>query len=93
VEQSYLPSQTAKGLRRLREEELKILRGNGQGERKTFERVYDYDVYNDLGHPDSSADLKRLVLDGKQHPYPRHCRTGHPRTEIGAILNAKVLLF
>ncbi|KAE8037063.1 hypothetical protein FH972_009688 [Carpinus fangiana] len=82
---SYLPSQTANGLRRLREEELKILRGNGQGERKTFERVYDYDVYNDLGNPDSSADLKRPVLGGKQHPYPRRCRTGRLRTEIDPL--------
>ncbi|KAE8039377.1 hypothetical protein FH972_011795 [Carpinus fangiana] len=81
---SYLPSQTPNGLRRLREEELVILRGNGKGERKSFERVYDYDVYNDLGDPDSSANLKRLVLGGKQHPYPRRCRTGRQRTEKGA---------
>jgi lipoxygenase len=74
-------------------EELKILRGNGQGERKTFERVYDYDVYNDLGNPNSSADLKRPVLGGKQHPYPRRCRTGRLRTETGAILNAKLLFY
>jgi lipoxygenase len=93
VEQSYLPSQTPNGLKRLREEELKILRGNGQGERKTFERVYDYDVYNDLGNPDSSADLKRPVLGGKQHPYPRRCRTGRPRTKTGVILNAKLLFY
>ncbi|XP_059429355.1 linoleate 13S-lipoxygenase 2-1, chloroplastic-like [Corylus avellana] len=78
---SYLPSQTPDGLRRLREEELVILRGNGKGERKSFERVYDYDVYNDLGDPDSSANLKRSVLGGKQHPYPRRCRTGRQRTE------------
>ncbi|KAF2317716.1 hypothetical protein GH714_039648 [Hevea brasiliensis] len=31
---SYLPSETPDGLRRLREEELIILRGDGQGERK-----------------------------------------------------------
>jgi lipoxygenase len=86
VEQSYLPPRTPSGLRRLREEELVILRGNGQGERKSFERVYDYDVYNDLGDLDSSADLKRPVLGGKDHPYPRRCRTGRPRTETGAIL-------
>ncbi|XP_062171339.1 linoleate 13S-lipoxygenase 2-1, chloroplastic-like [Alnus glutinosa] len=78
---SYLPSQTPSGLRRLREEELVILRGNGQGERKTFERVYDYDTYNDLGDPDSSADLKRPVLGSKDHPYPRRCRTGRERTK------------
>ncbi|XP_040991053.1 linoleate 13S-lipoxygenase 2-1, chloroplastic-like isoform X3 [Juglans microcarpa x Juglans regia] len=78
---SYLPLETPEGLRRLRQEELIILRGNGQGERKTYERVYDYDVYNDIGNPDSSDDLKRPVLGGKQHPYPRRCRTGRPRSD------------
>ncbi|XP_028780041.1 linoleate 13S-lipoxygenase 2-1, chloroplastic [Neltuma alba] len=76
---SYLPSETPEGIKRIREEELKILRGNGTGERKSYERVYDYDVYNDLGDPDSSDNLKRPVLGGHQHPYPRRCRTGRPR--------------
>ncbi|KAF3448920.1 hypothetical protein FNV43_RR09637 [Rhamnella rubrinervis] len=76
---SYLPSETPSGLRRLREEELQILRGNGQGERKSFDRIYDYDVYNDIGDPDKDDDLKRPVLGGKEHPYPRRCRTGRPR--------------
>ena len=83
VEQSYLPSQTPSGLCRLRETELEILRGNGQGERKSFERIYDYDVYNDIGNPDSSVDLKRPVLGGKERPYPRRCRTGRPRCKTG----------
>lgn len=86
MEQSYLPSQTPSGLCRLRETELEILRGNGQGERKSFERIYDYDVYNDLGNPDSSVDLKRPVLGGKERPYPRRCRTGRPRCKTGAKL-------
>ncbi|GAV69080.1 Lipoxygenase domain-containing protein/PLAT domain-containing protein [Cephalotus follicularis] len=76
---SYLPSQTPKGLKRLREEELVILRGNGQGQRKTSDRIYDYDVYNDIGNPDSDLNLKRPVLGSKQYPYPRRCRTGRPR--------------
>ncbi|KAJ7980725.1 Lipoxygenase [Quillaja saponaria] len=78
---SYLPLQTPSGLKKLREEELVILRGNGQGERKSFERIYDYDVYNDLGDPDTSTDLKRPVLGGKLHPYPRRCRTGRKQTD------------
>ncbi|XP_077215182.1 linoleate 13S-lipoxygenase 2-1, chloroplastic-like isoform X3 [Tasmannia lanceolata] len=78
---SYLPSQTPSGLKRLREKELETLRGNGQGERKTFERIYDYDKYNDLGNPDKSDELLRSVLGGKDHPYPRRCRTGRPRSE------------
>ncbi|XP_040991051.1 linoleate 13S-lipoxygenase 2-1, chloroplastic-like isoform X1 [Juglans microcarpa x Juglans regia] len=81
VNKSYLPSETPEGLRRLREEELVILRGDGKGERKTHERIYDYDVYNDIGDPDSSDDLKRPVLGGKQYPYPRRCRTGRPRSK------------
>ncbi|GMN26509.1 hypothetical protein TIFTF001_001319 [Ficus carica] len=78
---SYLPSQTPSGLRRLRGEELEILRGDGEGERKYSERIYDYDVYNDIGDPDKSWDLQRPVLGGKVRPYPRRCRTGRPRCE------------
>ncbi|XP_039158722.1 linoleate 13S-lipoxygenase 2-1, chloroplastic [Eucalyptus grandis] len=77
----YLPTETPSGLRRPREEELAILRGNGQGERKSYERIYDYDVYNDLGNPDSDAEKKRPVLGGKELPYPRRCRTGRPQCE------------
>lgn len=82
---SYLPSETPEGLIRLREEELKTLRGNGQGERKKFDRIYDYDVYNDLGDPDSDPELKRPVLGGKEHPYPRRCRTGRPRCDTDPL--------
>ncbi|XP_061347779.1 linoleate 13S-lipoxygenase 2-1, chloroplastic-like [Gastrolobium bilobum] len=79
---SYLPSQTPSGIRRLREEELVLLRGNGEGERKSSDRIYDYDMYNDLGDPDSNIDLKRPVLGGtKHHPYPRRCRTGRKHSE------------
>ncbi|XP_054793631.1 linoleate 13S-lipoxygenase 2-1, chloroplastic-like isoform X1 [Prosopis cineraria] len=73
---SYLPSETPSGLKRLREEELAEVRGNGDGERKSSDRIYDYDVYNDLGDPDSNVDLTRPVLGGSRHPYPRRCRTG-----------------
>ncbi|GMN26503.1 hypothetical protein TIFTF001_001320 [Ficus carica] len=82
---SCLLSETPSGLKKLREEELESLRGNGEGERKTFETIYDYDVYNDLGDPDKDADLKRPVLGGKAHPYPRRCRTGRPRTKTDPL--------
>ncbi|XP_076894350.1 lipoxygenase 2, chloroplastic-like [Bidens hawaiensis] len=72
----YLPSETPVGLRSLREKDLESLRGNGEGERKTFERIYDYDTYNDIGDPETSSDLSRPVLGGELHPYPRRCRTG-----------------
>lgn len=81
MNQSYLPSETPSGLKRLREMELRILRGNGEGERKTSDRIYDYDLYNDLGDPDNN--LIRPVLGGKEHPYPRRCRTGRPHSETG----------
>ncbi|MFQ6638663.1 hypothetical protein Gotur_016070 [Gossypium turneri] len=91
---SYLPSQTPSGLTRLRKEELQALRGNGVGERKSFERIYDYDVYNDLGDPDSDLKKKRPVLGGnKQFPYPRRCRTGRPRCESDPESETKSNMF
>lgn len=82
-----MPSQTPSGLTRLREEELVLLRGNGEGERKSSDRIYDYDVYNDLGDPNTSIDLKRPVLGGsKQYPYPRRCRTGRKHSNAGYLL-------
>lgn len=62
------------------------IRGNGEGERKLHERIYDYDVYNDLGNPDKDEDLARPVLGGKEWPYPRRCRTGQPATRTGMHL-------
>ncbi|XP_020149484.1 lipoxygenase 2.2, chloroplastic [Aegilops tauschii subsp. strangulata] len=78
LENSYLPSQTPKGVERLRESELVALRGTGYGERKAYDRIYDYDVYNDLGDPCKDKSTNRPVLGGKEHPYPRRCRTGRP---------------
>ncbi|XP_058755727.1 linoleate 13S-lipoxygenase 2-1, chloroplastic-like isoform X2 [Vicia villosa] len=86
TDKSFLPSQTPKGLRRLRKEELVLLRGNGEGERKESDRIYDYDVYNDLGDPDISIELKRPVLGGtKQYPYPRRCRTGRKHSDADPL--------
>ena len=93
MEQSYLPSETPRGLKRLREEELVVIRGNGEGERKKSERIYDYDVYNDLGDPDTNINLKRPVLGGKQHPYPRRCRTGRKLSNAGIKHNLLIILF
>ncbi|KAJ0744516.1 putative linoleate 13S-lipoxygenase [Helianthus annuus] len=50
------------GLKALREKDLESLQGNGEGERKPFKRIYDYDVYNDIGDPESSSNLARPVL-------------------------------
>lgn len=87
--QSYLPSETPSGLKKYREEELEVLRGNGTGERKKYDRIYDYDVYNDLGDPDANKDLARPVLGGKKYPYPRRCRTGRRKTKKGRVLSSE----
>ncbi|KAJ9555699.1 hypothetical protein OSB04_010313 [Centaurea solstitialis] len=72
----YLPSETPKGLKFYRDDDLVSLCGNGEGKRKQFGRIYDYDVYDNLGGPDTKPDLARPVLGGTKHPYPRRCRTG-----------------
>lgn len=80
--QVYLPNETPAGLVDLRYVELEQLRGDGKGERLRPDRVYDYDVYNDLGDPDKDEDLySRTTLGGSEDfPYPRRCRTGRSRT-------------
>uniref|UniRef100_M4CIM6 Lipoxygenase n=1 Tax=Brassica campestris TaxID=3711 RepID=M4CIM6_BRACM len=76
---SYLPLKTPEPLKQLRKQELETLQGKnreGDHEFKKFERVYDYDVYNDVGNPDEDPELARPVLGGLSHPYPRRCKTG-----------------
>jgi len=87
--QSYLPSQTPEALESLRQEELVNLRGNGRGVRKEWERIYDYDRYNDLGDPGKGENHVRPVLGGsKTYPYPRRGRTGRALSNAGKILSA-----
>ena len=81
--QPYLPSDTPAGLRELRKRELEALRGDGYGERKLTDRIYDYDTYNDLGSPDKGPHLARPSLGGEKLPFPRRCRTGRQSTETG----------
>ena len=47
-------------------------------ERQRTDRIYDYDVYNDLGDPAKSKDLLRNTLGGDKLPFPRRLRTGRP---------------
>ncbi|XP_052620611.1 lipoxygenase 2, chloroplastic-like [Lactuca sativa] len=91
-DKSYLPSETPEGLKSLREKDMESLRGNGQGERKSSDRIYDYDVYDDLGAPDMSLSLARPVLGGNDHPYPRRCRTGRPMSTKDPLSETRTLL-
>lgn len=57
----------------LRKQELIMLRGDGKRERKEWEKIYDYDYYDDVGN---SQEHSRPVLGGSSSlPYPRRGRT------------------
>ncbi|KAK3014213.1 hypothetical protein RJ639_008958 [Escallonia herrerae] len=88
--QAHLPSQTPAGLRDLRREDLLSIRGNGKGERKPHDRIYDYAPYNDLGKPDKGEDLARPVLAGEERPYPRRCRTGRPPSRTDPLSESRI---
>ncbi|XP_035540473.1 lipoxygenase 6, chloroplastic-like [Juglans regia] len=88
--QAYLPSQSPPGIKDLRNEDLLSIRGNGKGERKPHDRIYDYDLYNDLGNPDKDIDLARPVLGCEERPYPRRCRTGRPPTKSDPFSETRI---
>ncbi|OMO89322.1 Lipoxygenase, partial [Corchorus capsularis] len=94
---TYLPHEMPEPLRKYREEELRILRGNGdQGELKAWDRVYDYALYNDLGDPDKGSDYKRQTLGGNsEFPYPRRGKTGRAPTQSGQFnfLHLQLIMF
>ncbi|KAL2942162.1 putative linoleate 9S-lipoxygenase 5 [Bienertia sinuspersici] len=75
---TYLPDQTPIPLRKYREEELELLRGEGKENEmlKEWDRVYDYAYYNDLGEPSKGQEYVRPILGGSaEYPYPRRGRT------------------
>ncbi|KAG0562418.1 hypothetical protein KC19_9G144400 [Ceratodon purpureus] len=90
LNKACLPSDTPAALKEYRESELKELRGNGQGERKEADRIYDYDIYNDLGNPDADKAFYRRPLGGSaDFPFPRRLRTGRPPTKTSPDTESK----
>ncbi|CAM0957202.1 unnamed protein product [Alopecurus aequalis] len=89
INTSYLPSKTPEALLLLRDEELRSLRGNGRGERKDWERVYDYDYYNDLGNPDNPEHVRPVMGGTRTHPYPRRCRTGRALSKTDEVTETR----
>jgi len=83
LNKACLPCDTPPALKEFREKELLELRNHDkrEGVRHPNDRIYDYDVYNDLGNPDKNATLMRRPLGGsKERPFPRRMRTGRAPT-------------
>ncbi|KAD4179600.1 hypothetical protein E3N88_28191 [Mikania micrantha] len=88
---TYLPGETPEGLRHYRDEELVELRGTGSGKREEWDRVYDYDVYNDLSEPDKDLNWFRPIFGGSiDRPYPRRCRTGRPSSNSDPSMESRI---
>ncbi|XP_047315235.1 probable linoleate 9S-lipoxygenase 5 [Impatiens glandulifera] len=92
--QTYLPSQTPSPLLYYREKELEVVRGKGSGILQEWDRVYDYDIYNDLGDPDKGDKYNRPILGGSSsYPYPRRCRTGRPPANKDPRYESRLSIF
>lgn len=66
----WLPSQTPPAIKELRDAELAQLRSEDTGERRGSERIYQYDVYNDLSNV-VPTDERAPWGGTAERPYPR----------------------
>ncbi|KAK7828132.1 linoleate 13s-lipoxygenase 3-1 [Quercus suber] len=80
---NIIPCETPVGLKELRDEELRELRGDRKGLRMPSDKIYYYDVYNDLGDPVEGFEYMRPTLEGEKNPHPRCCCTRCPHTSTG----------
>ncbi|KAG4186501.1 hypothetical protein ERO13_A08G048066v2 [Gossypium hirsutum] len=82
-DQLYRPNKTPQGLVELIKKELQKLQDpRRKGEWNPWDRIYDYDVYNNLGDPENGRLYDRPVLGGStKFPYPRRLKTGHPNCQ------------
>lgn len=72
-----LPKDVPPAILALQIAELEHIRTKDGKTRSGNDRIYDYDVYNDLGQPEGA--LRREPLGGtEERPYPRRLRTGRP---------------
>ncbi|KAF3620240.1 hypothetical protein FXO38_32476 [Capsicum annuum] len=79
-------NETPKALYNYREDKLLYLRGTRTRKLWEWDRVYDYDVYNDFGNADSSPLLAQPFLGGyKEYLYLRRGRTGRPPSKTALM--------
>ncbi|GMH44390.1 hypothetical protein BSKO_12342 [Bryopsis sp. KO-2023] len=87
-----LPKDVPAPVYELQKAELEVIRTRDGKTRSGNERIFDYDVYNDLGQPE--GPLKRAILGGsKESPFPRRLRTGRPLASDGKTETRDVDLF
>ncbi|KAI5069859.1 hypothetical protein GOP47_0016160 [Adiantum capillus-veneris] len=92
--QMYLPNEAPMALLQLCEDDLLAVGGDGKGKRVHGERIYDYDVYNELRNPEENQDLTRPILGGSgMYPYPRRCKTGRKCIKTDIELEEPELAF